>query len=82
MLVVLSSQFHLKLPISCGKIQSSIKTQPIKMVKKEVLLRCLAGHMLTSKQNAKHWAKWAGWESKYFQLKSLYFHMSGHKMAN
>jgi hypothetical protein len=52
------------------------------MDRKEVLLKCLAGHMLTSKLNANPWARWDGWELKYSLLKKVSFRMNGLKMVN
>ena len=70
MVLALSSHTHLNLQISFGKIQPSFKMPFIKMVKKEVLLKCLVGLMLMSRQNVKLSVRWDGWVSKFSQHKS------------
>lgn len=66
-----SSHTNLNHQISSGKIQPLFKMPFIKMVRKEVLLKCLAGPMLMLRQNVKLSVRWDGWVLKFSQLKSL-----------
>lgn len=52
------------------------------MVKKELLLNFLDGHMEILKRNVNSLEKLVIWESKFSHLKNLYSLTNGHKMAS
>ena len=82
-MVAVKNSLSLKRPKTLfGKVNKSTNQTTTKMVKKEVSLRCLDGHMLMLLKSAISLLKLDGWESKFSHLKNLFSQTNGLKMES